>query len=93
MRLVKSQPKYKCDFCNRRSTKSAMERHEKRCYLNPDRVCDACDNTGIAIVEHAEAPEYGVTYVEVECTFCKKFDRTVLDRASVVEDLTEEINF
>lgn len=93
MKLVKSKPKYKCDFCRRQSTKNAMEKHEKRCYLNPNRFCDACENTGIATVERAYPPYYGVEYEEVECTFCKKYDRSVLDSVPSGDDLPENISF
>lgn len=44
---VKTQPKFKCDFCKRRSIKSAMERHEKRCFRNPNRFCETCNNKGV----------------------------------------------
>ena len=46
MKEVRTQQRYKCDFCKYRSTKSVMEKHEKRCYRNPDRFCDYCENRG-----------------------------------------------
>ena len=45
MRSVKTQLRYKCDYCRKVSTKAAMERHEKICFRNPDRFCEACQNT------------------------------------------------
>lgn len=67
MKLVKTMPKYKCDFCNRRSTRATMELHEKRCYRNPNRFCDACDNTRF-VDAGADVPG------ELPCPYCSKFD-------------------
>ena len=34
---------YKCDFCGKRGlSASAMSKHEKRCTMNPGRVCGVC---------------------------------------------------
>lgn len=40
-----------------------MERHEKQCYYNPDRMCEWCGNVGY----------WGNGYdePEVECEYCK----------------------
>lgn len=65
MKPVKTLPRFKCDFCKRRSTKAAMERHEKRCFRNPNRFCDNCDNKGY-IEEYIE--EQG-SY-RIDCHFC-----------------------
>lgn len=46
MRPVKTQPRFRCDFCRKVSTRAAMEKHERICWNNPDRYCDLCDNKG-----------------------------------------------
>ena len=34
---------YYCDFCKKKlMVRAAMERHEKHCTMNPDRVCRMC---------------------------------------------------
>lgn len=34
---------YKCDFCGKRGLSAgAMSKHEKRCTMNPGRVCGVC---------------------------------------------------
>lgn len=45
---VKVFQKFKCEFCNKKSVKFRMIRHEKICYYNRDRVC-----------EHKEADDNG----------------------------------
>lgn len=54
MREIYIKPKkatirYGCDFCKRTTArKVTMERHEKACYYNPDRVCpNPCCTDGI----------------------------------------------
>lgn len=69
---VKTLQRYKCDFCKKRSTKSVIEKHEKRCFRNPNRFCDYCNNKGkIHVVEN------GYGYHE-NCPYCSKFDPKVL---------------
>ena len=48
-----------------------MEKHEKRCFRNPNRFCDACGNTG--------------KVVEVDCTYCSKFDAKQLAEIEAYE--------
>lgn len=54
MRPVNTQPRFKCDFCSRVTTESAMVRHEPICWKNPARFCPACDNTGEDVWDHGE---------------------------------------
>lgn len=71
-------PKFKCDFCNYRATKSVMEVHEKRCYRNPERYCDNCDNKGFTREDRgADEPELS-NWVDVPCYYCSKFDPKML---------------
>lgn len=44
-----------------------MERHERRCWNNPNRFCDACQNTGKVY----EAYDSGGGYAP--CYYCAKF--------------------
>ena len=44
---TKKVNRYWCDHCNKAGlSKSAMERHEKHCTLNPSRSCRVCDLQG-----------------------------------------------
>lgn len=73
MRLIKSKPRYKCDFCQHTSTESAMKAHEKRCWKNPDRYCDLCKNKGSYEVD------IGFPYnnpIE-KCWYCEKYDKSI----------------
>jgi len=76
MKAVKTMQKYKCDFCKKRGVKHAMEIHEKRCYRNPNRFCDACQNTGVLPRDgywNADEEEYSN-----DCPYCKKFNEQTL---------------
>lgn len=66
---VKVMPKFRCDFCKKRSIKSVMELHEKRCFRNPNRYCDYCDNKGFTL----ETIEIGFE-AKVDCPFCSRFN-------------------
>lgn len=63
---VKQQPKFKCDFCKKRSTRAVMETHERRCFRNPNRFCEACQNTK----NYSGTPG--------DCPYCSKFDKKLL---------------
>lgn len=74
---VKTLQRYKCDFCKKRSTKSVIEKHEKRCFRNPNRFCDNCKNEGVVeTFEDGGNDEF--VRVEVPCRYCAKFDPKVL---------------
>jgi len=78
MKPVKTQPRFQCDFCKKRSTRSVMELHERRCYRNPNRFCDACGNKGSVTVWVNDVCEgYGGSF-EQPCEYCAKFDRQQL---------------
>lgn len=49
-----------------------MEKHERRCYRNPNRMCDFCSNTGVGFMQ--EDYGMGVVEVEVECSYCAKYN-------------------
>ena len=80
MRLVKQRPKYRCDFCRHTSTKEAMEVHERRCWKNPNRYCDACENTGRVVIDEG----MGLTGY-VDCWACTQFDP---DKAGLMSEKT-----
>lgn len=44
--LIKTRPRYRCEFCRHIATTPAIERHERICWKNPNRYCDLCENTG-----------------------------------------------
>lgn len=69
MKEVRTQQKYKCDFCKKQGTKSRMELHEQRCFRNPNRFCDYCENKRYTEESHGE---HGIE--KVGCPYCQKFD-------------------
>lgn len=69
MKEVKVYPKFKCDFCNKRSIKSRMLKHEIICYYNPNRICRECDGSGKVIIETG-IPELG-NYPPTDCHSCE----------------------
>jgi len=71
MKEVKTQKRYKCDFCKKRGIVRTMKFHEKNCYRNPRRVCSACNNTG---KYEYDTGDDNSTMVEVICHYCEKFD-------------------
>lgn len=71
MQAVRTQQKFKCDFCKKRSVRHVIELHEKRCFRNPNRHCDACDNTGFVTNDYGMYP---LQAVKEPCLYCSKFD-------------------
>lgn len=73
MKKVLTRQKYKCDFCKRRSTKTAMENHEKICFRNPNRVCPTCKNDprGVLVMN---GEDYGGSDYYEPCYFCSQRD-------------------
>lgn len=67
---VKTLPRFKCGFCKKRGVGYAIERHERRCFRNPNRFCDFCENKGY-VTEYE--PENGST-ADWPCQFCEKRD-------------------
>jgi len=66
LRLIKTRPRYHCDFCSHTSTKAAMEAHESICWKNPNRHCPSCNDTGFY------REDYGGGYQDEPCYWCKK---------------------
>lgn len=50
-----------------------MEKHERRCFRNPNRFCDECKNTGEVVVA-IDNPYGGLTDIKEPCYFCSKRD-------------------
>ena len=73
MKPIKTQQRYRCDFCSRTGIKRTMLVHEKRCYRNPNRFCDYCDNKGY-IMEFYE----GIGTRRMDCPYCSQFDPKML---------------
>lgn len=89
MKPVKTLPRFKCDFCQRRSTKKVMELHEKRCFRNPNRFCDYCKNKGFIMEDIAE----GFPLQKFDCIYCSKFDPKQLKEIQEREKGTREIKY
>ena len=68
MRLIKTLPRYHCDFCSRTSTREAMVRHERICWGNPDRVCPSCKGKGVY------EEDFGAGVYKEPCYFCGQRD-------------------
>lgn len=80
MKSVKTQPRFQCDFCKRRSTRSVMEKHEKRCFRNPDRFCDECGNTGEVTINVSDIADGVGGSFQSSCPYCSKFDAKTISR-------------
>lgn len=84
-------PRFKCGFCKRRSTKSVMEKHEKRCFRNPNRFCDYCQNKGFT---HEHIVGDGINeeafYQDVPCPFCSKRDPEIEEAIKKYEESTKQ---
>ena len=80
MKEVKTQQRYKCDFCKKRSTKSVMELHENRCFRNPNRFCDFCGNKGYTVEIENQ------TDFKQDCPYCFQFDRKQLEEIQAREE-------
>jgi len=67
---VKTQPKFRCEFCKKQAIKAAMEKHEKTCYYNPNRVCKRCDNTGVEFFMNGSPDGENYWQDERPCSAC-----------------------
>lgn len=74
MKAVKTIQRYQCDFCKKRSVKHVIELHEKRCYMNPNRFCDKCNNTG-KYMQEMDTPYGTIADIETACPYCTKFNK------------------
>lgn len=72
---VKSQQKYKCNFCKKRGIKRKMEFHEINCYRNSKRLCSYCKNVGW---KYESAGDDNDTQIKVDCPYCGAFSKTKL---------------
>lgn len=84
MKEVKTQKRYKCDFCKKRSVKRVIELHEKRCFRNPNRFCDFCENKGYTMEEIVE--DYSPQ--KVNCPYCSSFNAKQLKEIEEREQKT-----
>lgn len=67
MKLIKTKPRYKCDFCRHTAGLVGMTTHEKICWKNPNRYCDYCKNKGRTYESYGEGlGQY------IDCPFCSK---------------------
>ena len=73
MKEVITRQKYKCDFCKKRGIKTAMEKHERRCFRNPNRFCDNCENKGFT-KEQPDPENHPWITQEFPCIYCSKRD-------------------
>ena len=83
MREIYVKPKqatirFGCDYCKKTTARMAtMEKHEARCYYNPDRICPYCDGSG-RNVEWSEDGAYKIC--DDECEACEKARHALLLR-------------
>lgn len=68
MRPIKTKPRFRCGFCRFTATAPTVEKHEKICWLNPNRLCPLCQNKGYTI----DVIDEGLTHKE-PCYYCSKF--------------------
>lgn len=65
MKLVKSKPRYRCDYCKKVAGEVQITNHEKICYKNPDRFCELCQN-------RKRLYEVEEDRVGIPCPYCEK---------------------
>jgi len=82
MKPVKTMQKYQCGFCKKRGVKHSIAIHEKRCFRNPDRFCDYCDNDGYIVNDYGVI---GASSVREECPYCLKFNKQMLQEIEARE--------
>ena len=88
MKPIKTKPKFQCDFCKKRSVKHIIERHEKTCFLNPERVCYKCNNEGYYI--ESQADYWGnEEQVQAPCEHCAKYQE-IIKSVENTEQLLEQ---
>lgn len=81
--IVKTKKVYYCEFCKKRSLrKDSMEKHEKYCTLNPDRICRLCGELDIKpLIEKCKSlpiTENTVSEILDECDCCPNCTLAVL---------------
>jgi len=48
---------FKCEFCDKLyHLASFCEKHEYKCYKNPERHCPTCNDTGVEEYDHVKCP-------------------------------------
>lgn len=82
MKEVKVQKRFKCDFCKFRSVKHIVAIHEKRCFRNPNRFCDYCENKGFTTEYYEDA----YASVKTDCPYCSKFNKKQLEEIQAREN-------
>lgn len=80
MRLIKTKPRFRCDYCRHTAMQKAMEVHEKVCWRNPNRHCELCNDKGWT--DEGD----GFIVNKVPCYYCKQYDAT---KVPPVEQATE----
>lgn len=63
IKLRKRQPRFQCDFCNRKGVERNISKHEIICWNNPNRFCPNCNNIGLIENENKEL---------VNCEYCSR---------------------
>jgi len=56
-----------------------MELHERRCFRNPNRFCDFCENNGYTI-----ETENDIDFKQ-SCPYCSSFDKKQLEEIETRE--------
>lgn len=92
MKPVKTQPRFQCDFCKRRSVRHVIEKHEPRCFRNPNRFCDECQNTREVTIYVDDIAEGIGGSFQSPCQYCSKFDAKQLAEIEERERL-EQVPF
>lgn len=86
MKPVKTLPKFKCDFCKRRSTKASMEKHEKICFRNPNRFCEYCQNKGYTVEIYGDLVEDGDGGLRDENAPCPLCSRENKEKTEAIDE-------
>jgi hypothetical protein len=77
VRPVKTKPGFRCDFCHFVATELTVKKHEPRCWNNPNRHCEYCNDKGYDVVVHGDLIEEGDCGLSenVPCPYCSQLDQ------------------
>lgn len=84
--------RYCCEFCSHKIyfSKSACQKHEEKCYGNPNRHCPTCNDTGTEFYLTLGS-NMGAVESDKDCTSCT-IAQTVGGKSYIINHLKGEHN-
>lgn len=85
MKLIRSLPRYRCDYCNHTGIERKMRVHEIVCWKNPNRHCETCNNTGLV---YDNINDDGSLLAKQPCPYCSKYDPMLAPALEPLKELS-----